>query len=89
VIEYRHVEPSDHGEIRQFLATNGWETRVADLERFELMMRNASRTVAAVDGEMIVGFARALTDDVSNGYLGTVVVAPAVVGASAARWSCG
>ena len=38
-------------------------------------MKNASRAIAAFEGERIVGFARALCDDVSNGYIGTVAVA--------------
>ncbi|HEV2827897.1 MAG TPA: GNAT family N-acetyltransferase, partial [Pyrinomonadaceae bacterium] len=34
-----------------------------------------SRTVVAVEGSRIVGFARALCDDVSNGYISMVGVA--------------
>jgi GNAT superfamily N-acetyltransferase len=49
--------------------------RVANEERFRKMITNASRTVVAVDGDRIVGFARALCDDASNGYVGTVAVA--------------
>ncbi|HEY0050948.1 MAG TPA: GNAT family N-acetyltransferase, partial [Pyrinomonadaceae bacterium] len=48
---------------------------VADAERFYKMLENASRTIAAFEGERIVGFARALCDDVSNGYIGTIAVA--------------
>jgi predicted GNAT family N-acyltransferase len=57
------------------LAANGWEKRVADEERFQKMIENANRTVLAFDGDRMVGFARALCDGVSNGYIGTVVVA--------------
>jgi predicted GNAT family N-acyltransferase len=39
------------------------------------MFENASRTIVAFEGERIVGFARALCDDASNGYIGTVAVA--------------
>jgi len=31
--------------------------------------------VLALDGERVVGFARALCDDAANGYIGTVAVA--------------
>jgi GNAT superfamily N-acetyltransferase len=48
---------------------------VADAEKFRRMMENADRTVVAFVGERVVGFARALCDDVSNGYIGTVAVA--------------
>jgi predicted N-acetyltransferase YhbS len=74
-MEFRAVEPEDYEAVRQFLAENGWEKRVADREKFYRMMANANRTVAAFEGEKIVGFARALCDDVSNGYIGTVAVA--------------
>ena len=39
------------------------------------MMENADRTIVAFEGERVVGFARALCDGVSNGYIGTVAVA--------------
>jgi len=38
-------------------------------------MENASRTMVAFENNRVVGFARALCDDVSNGYIGTVAVA--------------
>jgi N-acetylglutamate synthase-like GNAT family acetyltransferase len=73
-MEFRSVKPTDYDAIRQLLAASGWQKRVADPERFRKMMENASRAIIAVEGGRIVGFARALCDDVSNGYIGTVVV---------------
>ena len=72
---FRAAEPEDYEAVRAFLAENGWEKRVADREKFRKMMENASRTVVAFEGARIVGFARALCDEVSNGYIGTVAVA--------------
>ncbi|HEX8266908.1 MAG TPA: GNAT family N-acetyltransferase [Pyrinomonadaceae bacterium] len=74
-MEYRTVKSEDYEAVRQFLAKNGWEKRVADKERFQTMMENADRTIVAFEGERVVGFARALCDGVSNGYIGTVAVA--------------
>ena len=74
-MEYRIVKPEDYELVRRFLVENGWEKRVADKERFQTMMENADRTIVAFDGERVVGFARALCDGVSNGYIGTVAVA--------------
>jgi N-acetylglutamate synthase-like GNAT family acetyltransferase len=71
---FRAAAEEDYEAVRRFLAANGWEKRVADPERFRKMMENASRTVMALDGERIIGFARALCDDASNGYIGTVAV---------------
>jgi predicted N-acetyltransferase YhbS len=74
-MEYRSAAPADYEKIRLFLSENGWEKRVADKEKFRKMMENADRTLVAFQGERVVGFARALCDDVSNGYIGTVAVA--------------
>jgi N-acetylglutamate synthase-like GNAT family acetyltransferase len=74
-MEYRAAEPRDYQALREFLSKNGWEKRVADAERFCAMMDNADRTVVAVENGRVVGFARALCDGVSNGYIGTVAVA--------------
>ncbi|HEX8287588.1 MAG TPA: GNAT family N-acetyltransferase [Pyrinomonadaceae bacterium] len=74
-MNFREALPKDFELVRRFLAENGWKKRVADPNRFRKMMENASRTVVAFDGERVVGFARALCDDVSNGYIGTVTVA--------------
>jgi len=72
---FRPVKQEDYDAVRQFLAENGWEKRVSDAAKFRKMMENANRTVVALEDEKIVGFARALCDDVSNGYIGTVAVA--------------
>jgi len=74
-MEFRPAKTSDFDAVCEFLADNGWEERVADESRFRAMMENASRTVVAVENGRIVGFARALCDGVSNGYIGTVAVA--------------
>lgn len=74
-IEYRPAQPSDYDAIAKFLSQNGWEKRVSDPVRFNQMLENASRTVVAMENDRIVGFARALCDGVSNGYIGTVAVA--------------
>ena len=55
---------------------NGWSHRVGDPEHFAALMRHSQRTAVAIaDTEEIVGFARAITDGLSNGYLSMVAVA--------------
>jgi predicted N-acetyltransferase YhbS len=75
-MEFRSITPEDYESVRKFLAAAGWEHRVADPERFKRMLENTNRTVVAVDGSRVVGFARALCDEVSNGYISMVAVAP-------------
>ena len=73
--EYRPADPADYEQVRRFLSDNGWAHRVGDPERFARMMAGSNRTVVAWEDGQVVGFARALCDDVSNGYLSTVAVA--------------
>ena len=73
-MEYRPVQNTYFEAVRRFLVENGWERLTADAERFRVMMENADRTVLAVEGEQIIGFARAICDRASNGYIGTVAV---------------
>jgi N-acetylglutamate synthase-like GNAT family acetyltransferase len=74
-IAYKPLEPDDYDKVRQLLIDVGWQARVRDQKRFEQMMHGASRTVIASEGERVVGFARALFDGASNGYISTVAVA--------------
>lgn len=74
-MEYRSITPEDYEPVRRFLSEAGWRQRVADPEKFAKMLRHTSRTVVAFDGARVVGFARALCDEVSNGYISMVAVA--------------
>ena len=75
MLEYRPLKPEDYEQIRRLLDEVGWHHRVAEDERFLKLLENAARTVVAVDGARVVGFARALCDEASNGYISTVAVA--------------
>lgn len=70
------IDPSQVEAVRAFLVANGWSHRVGDPKRFAALIRNSQRTAVALAGSEIVGFARAITDGLSNGYLSMVVVAP-------------
>ena len=74
-MEFRPVTPTDYEPLRQFLSDVGWHHRVSDAEQFNKMMENTGRSVVAVEGTRIIGFARALCDEVSNGYISMVAVA--------------
>lgn len=74
-MEYRSITPADYEAVRLFLSEAGWRHRVSDSEKFKRMIENTSRAVVAIDDSGIVGFARALCDEVSNGYISMVAVA--------------
>ena len=74
-MNYRPVTSNDYDAVRELLAHSGWQGRVKDVEKFRKMLDNADRTVIAIDDGQVVGFVRALCDDVSNGYISMVVVA--------------
>ncbi|MDO1529315.1 GNAT family N-acetyltransferase [Fulvimonas sp. R45] len=68
-----------HGDIaaaHALLARHGWAERIGDLERFTLLLERSQRVAVAVVDDTLVGFARGLTDGLSNGYLSMVLVAP-------------
>ena len=68
-MEFSSITPADYERVRQFLVEVGWQHRVGSPEQFSRMMENTDRTVVAWDDSRIVGFARALCDKVSNGYV--------------------
>lgn len=70
----RDVQAQEVELVRQFLCANGWTHRVGSAEAFALLLAHSQRTAVAVAGNKIVGFARAITDGISNGYLSMVVV---------------
>ena len=72
----RDVQAQEVESVRQFLCANGWVHRVGDAEAFALLLAHSQRTAVAVTDHKIVGFARAITDGISNGYLSMVVVSP-------------
>lgn len=84
-MEFRPATAEDYEAIRQFLSEAGWSERVADPARFRKMLEHTGRTVVAFDGSRVVGFARAICDEVSNGYVSMVAVAAGMRGRGIGR----
>lgn len=74
-MELRSIKPEDYEAVRRFLSEAGWEQRVSDPERFRRMMLKTDLAVIACDDSLVIGFARALCDGASNGYISMVAVA--------------
>ena len=75
-MQIRNLRPFEVEPVRRFLAANGWAHRVGTAESFAKLIENSQRTAVALSDEGVVGFARGITDGVSNGYLSMVVVSP-------------
>lgn len=73
-ISIRDLLPTEVETARQFLKRHGWGHRTGTAEHFAQLIQNAQRTAIALNGQQIVGFARGITDGISNGYLSMVVV---------------
>jgi GNAT superfamily N-acetyltransferase len=74
-MRFREATVEDYERVRGFLCEQGWAHRVGDAQKFRRLMEKSSRAVVALDGSRIVGFARALCDEESNGYISMVAVA--------------
>jgi len=72
-IEYRDGHDAvDLEQLERLRVSAGWTDRGRDV--LEQQVRGARWVVTAWDGETLVGFARAISDGVTNGYVSTVVV---------------
>lgn len=76
VMEIRAPNQSDLPALRALLCTNGWEHRIGD-DAWLAQLVASSQALVAIESGSVVGFARAVTDGLSNGYLSMVVVSPA------------
>ncbi|WP_447787040.1 GNAT family N-acetyltransferase [Pseudomonas germanica] len=70
----RDLLPAETQSVRRFLGQHGWSHRTGSAEHFAQLIDNSQRTAVAVQGGQIIGFARGITDGLSNGYLSMVVV---------------
>ena len=73
---FQPILPEHYEAVRQFLSEMGWAERVSDPAKFQQMMEHTDRTVVVLEAEDVIGFGRALCDDVSNGYISMLAVAP-------------
>ncbi|NCT83368.1 MAG: GNAT family N-acetyltransferase [Comamonadaceae bacterium] len=74
-MEIRPIHDDEVEAARRLLLDNDWGPRVQDAAVFrELLARSQVALVAVQDGR-VVGFLRALSDGLFNGYISMVVVA--------------
>jgi ribosomal protein S18 acetylase RimI-like enzyme len=73
-MEVRAIRPSETEAARQLLLSAGWDRKVSDAEEFANLVSRSQLALVAVSNDKVVGFIRALTDGMTNGYISMVVV---------------
>jgi ribosomal protein S18 acetylase RimI-like enzyme len=76
-MQVHDLVPAQLDSVYALLWANGWASRIGNREQFSRLIENSQRTAVAVVDRQVVGFARGITDGLSNGYLSMVVVSPA------------
>ena len=71
----RVIQPTEIEAARQLLKVNGWERGVSSAEEFAALLVRSQLALVVVEDDEVIGFLRALTDGMCNGYLSMLVVA--------------
>ena len=74
-MQVRAICPPELEAARALLQASNWGKRVSDPTTFAELVSRSQIAVVAVEGEEVIGFLRALTDGIFNGYISMVVVA--------------
>lgn len=74
-MQIRPIEPDEIEAARLLMVDNNWGPRVQDPVVFRQLLAQSQLALVAVDDGQVVGFLRAITDGLFNGYMSMVIVA--------------
>jgi GNAT superfamily N-acetyltransferase len=75
-MQIRTIHASELEAAQRLLIESGFDgERLEDLGRFRELISRSQRALVAVEAGELIGFARAICDEMSNGYLSMLVVA--------------
>lgn len=75
-VHIRNFAATDLEGTFELLTAHGWAHRIPNHLFLERLIAASQRVAVATSQGEVIGFARAITDGLSNGYLSMVVVAP-------------
>jgi ribosomal protein S18 acetylase RimI-like enzyme len=77
-MQIRPIEsPQEIEAARELLRLANWSKRVSDPETFASLVKQSPIALVAIEDGKVIGFLRALTDSIFNGYISMLVVAEA------------
>lgn len=76
-MEIRPIASSELEAARRLLVAAGWDRHVASAAELGELVARSQLALVAVEAGEVIGFLRALTDGLTNGYISMVVVAEA------------